>query len=294
MEGTWGSTGSATRRNVLKGIGATTAAALAGGAVPASGAAETSDDAVTLGDFESGLAGWRGVGETTLDRVAKSERPAAVTSGDHALAATTDRTAGRIENEERVRNADLVANPSLFATVTPGRIPGSDVAISVRFRLHYVDDGLFGDDTGVVESDAQTVRPHAPAVVSWDLRELAETTRADATKLEIDWSPATDSASDSLDSDAGEAWTVVVDDVHLTDDGDRIRRLRLGEHFERLQFALGAYRSTEVHLRTEHLESGEFVFASGSSVPYTVETLTDDGVEFVLDGVEYLFGGEWL
>lgn len=293
MERTLGTTGSATRRNLLKGVGAATAAALVGGTVAASGSAET-DDATALGDFESDLDGWRGAGETTLDRVAKSERPTAVTSGVHALSATTDRIDGRIENEARVRDADFVANPYLFATVTPGRIPESEADIGVRFRLHYAEDGLLEDEASVVESGEKTARPHAPNTLSWDLSDFGESVRANVTKLEIGWSPASGRSSDSQGGDADGAWTTVVDDVHLSDDGDRVRRVRLADHFDRLQFALGAYRSTAVHLRTDHLESGAFVFAGGSSVPYTVETLTDDGVRFVLDGVDYLFGGDLL
>lgn len=292
MVRTWGSSESATRRNLLKGVGAATAAALVGDTVATSGSAET-DDATALGDFESDLDSWRGAGETTLDRVAKSERPTAVTSGVHALSATTDRTGGRIENEARVRDADFVANPFLFATVTPGRSQESDSAVAVRFRLHYAEDGLLEDEASVVESGEKTARPHVPNALSWDLSDVRESVRANATKLEIGWAPASGRPSDSQAGD-DDAWTTVVDDVHLSDDGDRIRRVRLADHFDRLQFALGAYRSTEAHLRTDHLESGAFVFAGESSVPYTVETLTDDGVRFVLDGVEYLFGGDLL
>lgn len=285
---------SATRRSVLEGVGAASVATLLGGTLPAPVSADAGDTTV-LGDFESGLDGWRATGESELGRVAKRDRPAAVASGQYALEVPVGGdSASGIANETRVRDAEFVANPYLFATVTPGPIFGTDAAVPVRFRLHYETDGLLGDGTAVAESDTTEVRPNVPTVVTWDTSTIDPEDRANATRLEIDWSPE-DGLLDLVDDDGtgADGHSVIVDGVHLGADQGRSETVRMGGHWERLEFSLGAYRETNVEFRTDHLETGEFVFADGSTVPYAVETLTSDSVRFVLDGVAYLLGGEW-
>ena len=284
---------SGTRRDVLRGIGAASVSALVGGALPATVSASTGD-ATVLGDFESGLGGWQANGEADLDRVEVAERPIAVTSGNYGLAVTTtDDLRVGIANETRVADADFVEHPYLFATVTPGRIPGTESAVSVRFRLHYGEDGLLGDELSVVESASTTVRPHVASIVTWDVSSLDEAVRANASRLEIVWSPEVDLSTEALLGDGSdEEWTVVVDDVHLGDDGDRYELVRMADQWERLQFANGAYRETRVRSETDLLESGEFVFADGTAIPYTVERLTGGATRYVVDGVAYQLGGE--
>lgn len=278
-----------TRRSVLKGIGAASLATLASGPVPtATGAESGSGDRTVLGDFESGLDGWTAGSGVTLDRVPRSERPVAVSSGEYGLYATVSGTqAPAIANERRVREADLADRPYVFATVTAGQVADTESDVTVRFRLYHSD--------GVSESEPTTVRPHVPSVLTWDASSVDATALANATRLELVWY-ATDrppaeygGESDGFDYRG----SVVFDDVHLDGDRGRAETVRIADHWDRLEFSLGAYRDTEVVVDADGLETGAFAFESGARVPYTVETLSDGGVQYVLDGVTYLLGGEW-
>ncbi len=284
MSGNRSGEGGRTRRDVLGSVGAASVAGFLGGATstPAVGDASRT----TLGEFESGLDGWRGGTGTELSRVSRADRPAAVSSGRYGLLATVEGVAEpAIETEQGVSTADLADHPYLFATVTPGRASGTDAPVAFRFRLHHED--------GVVESDEMTVRPHVRRVLAWDASSVDATKLASATRLDIRWYSTARPPDGGNDGAVEYEGTVVFDDVSAGDDRERAEAVRLGGQIERLQFSHGAYRETEVSLRTDYLEVGEYVFESGTSVPYTVETLSDDGVRYVLDGVTYLLGGEW-
>lgn len=293
MENSGKAGASETRRGVLKGIGAASVSTLFGGALPVTVSAATGATTV-LGDFESGLDGWQATGEEELDRVETAERPVAVTSGTHGLAVTTnsERRAG-IRNETHVRDADFVENPYLFATVTSGRVFGTDSAVTVQYRLHHTTDGHLDGETSTVESEATTIRPHVASVVAWDTSGIDETKRANATRLEIVWYPETDlSTEDLLSDESGNEWSVVFDDVHLGDDQDRFELVQMADHWERLEFANGAYQETTILSRTDLLESGEFVFADGTAIPYTVERLSGGETRYTIHGVTYQLGGD--
>lgn len=284
---------SETRRDVLKGIGAASVWTVVGGAFPATASGETNDPTL-LGDFESGLDGWEGLGNEALGRVETPERPVAVTRGNYGLqVTTTDELRAGIANESRVADADFVENPYLFATVTPGQVFGTDSAAVVQFRLHYASNGLLGDDLSVVESTSATVRPHVASVLTWDLSGIDEAIRSNAVRLEIAWYPEADLSTDVLlGDDAGAEWTTVFDDVHLSDDRERYELVRMADHWERLKFANGTYQETRILSRDGGVETGEFVFGDGVAIPYSIERLSSGGTEYVIDGVTYLLGGE--
>ncbi len=302
---------------MLRGIGATGIGALLGSALPATASAD--DGQVTaLGDFESGLDGWKTNGGATLDRVGRESRPTAVRSGEHALQVTANGDAvPMIANERRVADADFVEYPYLFAGVTPGRVvdsdSGSDVAF--RFRLRYSraggagggdrsgDDGRGSgesDNRGrgapVVESEEITVPPHVASVLAWDASDVDEAKRANAKRLEIVWYPADrPPETNARGRDSGSAFegSVVFDDVHLSDDRERTEVVRMADQWESLKRSRGPYRRTNVIDRNEHGETGEFVFDDGSTVPYSYESLPGEGTRQVIGGTAYRFGGEW-
>ncbi len=322
---------SSTRRDVLRGIGATGIGTLLGSALPASASADAGEVTV-LGDFESGLDGWRTNGGATLERVGRASRPTAVRSGERALQVTANGdVVPMIANERRVADSDLVEYPYLFAGVTPGRVADAGSSVTFRFRLRYSregrsgggssdherrtgGDGRAGDgrsggdgragrkpdsrDRGapVVESEEITVPPHVSSVLTWDTSAVDEAKRASAKRLEIVWYPEgrpPETSPRGRDSGPGFEESVVFDDVHLSDDRERTEVVRMAGQWESLKRSRGPYRRTNVIDRDEHGETGEFVFEDGSTVPYAYETHPGEETRQVIGETVYRFGGEW-
>jgi hypothetical protein len=120
---------------MLKGFGLT-AVGLSVGPIPVS--AQTSSDTVVLGDFESGLDGWKTNGGNRLSRVSVEDRPAAVTSGEYALDVTvTGDPYPMIENKSRVKRADFVGHPYLVADVAPSQVSDTASEVTFQFRYHH-------------------------------------------------------------------------------------------------------------------------------------------------------------
>jgi len=247
-------------------------------------------DAVSLGSFESDLDGWEADDEIRLSRVARSDRPVAVTEGQYALEASAeDESATAISRP--VGTLDLAARPYFVADVAPGRVEGTDAPAAFRFRLYRRADSLDADLELVAESDPVTVRQAAPGRVFWDAGDVHADLLDAASRLEIAWRPA-DSTSGDSDDGSTSGGTVILDAIRASARADPVGSAHLAATMRDLQFDHGPYERTEILTRSETAEEGELVFADGATEPYRSEVLDDDRFRLTLAGTEVKLGGE--
>ncbi|WP_321111845.1 hypothetical protein [Halorussus salinisoli] len=264
-------------------------------------------DAVSLGTFESGLDDWQADGAIRLSRVARSDRPAAVTEGEYALASSVDGDPAPAISRP-VGGIDLATRPHFVADVAPGRVEGTDAPVAFRFRLYRPADLLDGDSDPepVAASDPVTVRQAAPGRIYWDASDVDSGLLDAVSVLELEWYPA-DCAPDSdsdcdLDFDpdrdsSGDDFAfhgeVVFDDVRATASRDSVASARLAATFRELQFDHGPYVRTEVTAESETREEGRFVFAGDETEPYRFDILAEDRFSLAIADTEVKLGGGW-
>ncbi|WP_242695566.1 hypothetical protein [Halomontanus rarus] len=290
------------RRGVLSAVAGTGVAAAFGTIASKHAAADAiltdSIDEILLGTFESALDGWVADGDLALSRVARRDRPVAVTEGEYALevAVDGDPTPGI---SRPITSLDLSTHPYFVADVVPGRIDGTDAPVAFRFRLSRPTTLL--DDSSwetVAESGPITVPQVTPGRIYWDASDVEIGLLETVSRLEIDWYPADrDPDPDSSDENGNEAFAyrggVVFDAIRATDSVDPVGRARLAATMRDLQFDHGAYVRTEVTEEFEAGEAGAFVFADGATEPYRFETLAADRFRLEIAGTEIDFGGGW-
>jgi len=274
------------RRGVLAALAGIGASSVVGSG--ASGAVRPDDiERTTLGDFESGVEGWWAEGDAELTRIDREERPASVTTGDHALEVHTG-TEPEPTVARRVDGTDLVAVPYLLADVAP--VPDGDTGgpVTFRFRLGRADD-VGGEPDVLARSPPRTLRQAVPGRLYWDASDVPRATRAAATRLDVVWSSAEDTA-DGTDTPGGSA---VFDRVHAADAVDPVGRARLADAVEELSFAHGPCERTEVTDRSDRREAGHLVFADGATAPYRFVALADDRFRVTVGDTEARLGGGW-
>ncbi|WP_276255473.1 hypothetical protein [Halomontanus rarus] len=294
------------RRGVLSAVAGTGVAAAFGTIASKHAAADAvpidSIDEILLGTFESALDGWVADGDLALSRVARRDRPVAVTEGEYALevAVDGDPTPGI---SRPITSLDLSTYPYFVADVVPGRIDGTDAPVAFRFRLSRPTTLL--DDSSwetVAESDPVTVPQVTPGRIYWDASDVEIGLLETVSRLEIDWYSADrdrdpDSSDENEDEDEnGDGafayrGVVVFDAIRATDSVDPVGRARLAATMRDLQFDHGAYVRTEVTEEFEAGEAGAFVFADGATEPYRFETLAADRFRLELAGTAIEFGG---
>lgn len=282
------------RRGVLSAVAGTGVAAILGGigSFPAAATTATdSTDALSLGTFESTLDDWGAVGDVALSRVARHDRPVAVTEGEYALAAAVDGdpTPAIVRP---VADLALSGYPYFVADVAPGRVDGTDASVAFRFRLYRptitVDDGSTLDL--VAESPPVTVPQVTPGRIYWDASDLDPASLDAVSRLEIWWSVADPDSADGTVAYHGE---VVVDAIRATATVDPVGSARLAATMRDLQFDHGAYVRTEVTDEFDAGEAGSFVFADGATEPYRFEILAADAFRLTVAGTEIKLGGGW-
>ncbi|RKD88936.1 hypothetical protein [Halopiger aswanensis] len=281
------------RRGLLSTVAGTGFVAVFGSIASRYVTADTSTgagDEFLLGPLESALDEWRPGDDVALSRVARRDRPIAVTEGEYALEATVDgNTTPTISR--RVADLDLMAHPYFVAGVTPGRIAGTDSALEFRFRLVNVLDDWVATDP-IAESDPIPIPQAMPARIYWDASDV-DTGLLDATaRLEITWSVADRDSGSSTEIDTRRGG-IVFDAVRATNAVGAIGRARLAATMRDLQFDHGVYVRTTVTAESETREEGEFVFADGETEPYRFERLAADRHLLTVAGTEIEFGGGW-
>lgn len=258
---------------------------------------ERSRDSTLLGDFETGLDGWRTNNGNELSRVTEDDVPMGVESGEHALAVKVrGAEPPTIENEERVRRADFANNPYLQLHVHAVDV-GTDADLLFRFRLHYGDDcgsggvGSSAPDTNVKESEDITVPQLYPRRMQWDMSDLPEDVLATANRLEVTWRPEDgESTADALPTAEGVDFRqlVVLDDVRLSadepiSDAERLQRKRMDLNREH-----GMIVERVPEVQNDTVERGTIEYADGYRTEYAFEELDDGGYRYTLDGETFV------
>lgn len=284
------------RRGVLSafaGVSVGTLGAFASEPAAADVTATDSSDVIPLGTFESTLDDWQTDGDVALSRVARRDRPVAVTEGERALNVTVDGDPLPAISRP-VTGLDLSAHPYFVADVAPSRVDGTDAPIAFRFRLYQLTDGLDIGSTlePVAESDPVTVRQATPGRIYWNASDV-ETGLLDAVgRLEISWYPA-DRDPHSTDGTFAYRGGVVFDSIRAAASIDPVGSARIAATMRDLQFDHGPYVRTEVTDEFDTGEAGTLVFADGATEPYRFETLAADTVRLTVADTEIELGGGW-
>lgn len=258
---------------------------------------ERSGDLTLLGNFETGLDGWRTNGENELSRISREDVPRGVVSGEHALAVEVHGDeVPTIENEDRATQADFANNPYLQLHVLAVDTE-TDSTLAFRFRLYHGEicgDGSGGGgssesgDANVEESGEIVVPQLYPRRIQWDMTGLSDEVLATANRLEIVWRPADgEPPDDQSRTDAGEVGIrglVVFDDVRLSgsepiSDAERLQRKKMDLRREH-----GMIADRVIEEQTETVERGTIEYADGFTVRYTYEALDGGGYEYTIDG----------
>ncbi|MCU4972799.1 hypothetical protein OB955_08605 [Halobacteria archaeon AArc-m2/3/4] len=287
------------RRSMLSAVAGTSVVAAFGTATSkratSSVTAIDSIDDVLLGTFESTFDGWRAGGDLALSRVARHDRPVAVTEGEYALEAAVDGESTPTLWRS-ITGLDLSTYPYFVADVVPGRIDGTDAPVAFRFRLARPTDLLDGSSTleTVAESDPVTIPQATPGQLYWDASDVDIGLLETVSRLEIVWHPADHDPDSSKEGEDGAyRGDVVFDAIRATDSIGPVGRARLATTMRELQFDHGAYVRTEVTEEFEAGEAGTFVFADGTTEPYRFETLAADRLRLTIADTEIDFGAGW-
>ena len=249
-------------------------------------------DALSLGTFESGLDGWDATGATDLARVGRTDRPVAVTEGEHALEVAANGESSPAISRP-VEALGLATHPYFVADVAPGRVEGTDAPVAFRFRLYRPSDLLDGDLELVAESEPVAVRQAAPGRIFWDASDVDASLLDAASVLEVAWSPVESDSADGTTEDFAYRGTVVFDAVRATDSVDAVGSARIAATMTELQFDHGPYERTEVTAESDVAEEGAFVFADGGTEPYRFEILAEDRFRLTIAETAVKLGGGW-
>lgn len=256
-------------------------------------------EGTTLGDFESGLDGWRTTGRNELEQVENDDVPAGVVRGAHALSVSVNGDMyPMIENKKRVKGADFLENPYLQVHVL-ARVEETDSDIVFQFRLRHTQSG--GNRSGksdsksqrrksvtVVESDRQTVPQLTPRWLEWDMTDLPDQALKTANRLEIVWYVEDHEPSGNHrgrnEGDFEYHGQVVFDDVRIMESPPRTESQRERDAKRDLHREHGMIVKRTFEERTATSERGVFVFSDGTEVPYEYEILDNGKSRYTLDG----------
>ncbi|MGZ0748389.1 hypothetical protein AB2S56_014580 [Haloparvum sp. AD34] len=305
-----GGVSEAYRRRVLQtlslagGVGLWSSSSVAKQGQGSSGGRKQDDEEAVLGDFETGLDGWKTTGRTQLSRVTADEFPAAVTSGTHALAAEINGDSfPMIENRRQVRDAPFSSHPFLRTHVV-ALVEGSDSDILVQFRLHHSKgqgNGSNGSnssrskDENVVESTFKRAPQLAPTELQWDMSEVSEEVRRNAKYLEIVWYPA------EHEPDGGHRGQnqggfdyeglTIFDSIRLFESKQLTSESRKQQKKTALHRKHGMIVDRTLDEQAEGFERGTLTFSDGYTSTYTFEVIAPDTFEYTIDGETFELGG---
>lgn len=298
------------RRSFIQGTGAGTLLST----LPVRALAKNSDATTTsISTFEDGIEGWRTNGGNDLGRVS-AESFGGVVEGSYGLAVLTQRDAyPMIENTDRVPEADFVSAPYLVADALPA-VADSGSNVTFQFRLHHKPTegngkGKSGGekrngngrnkDPGrprVVSSPPIGIPQYRKSQLSWDLSNVSEDVRANATRLELRWhlgeeTPERGPRGNQHDYDY-QGYTVF-DSFRLTDDPTKVSTKALSQTMTNMRLEHGVLTSTEVNEERAGYESGVFRFSDGTTIDYRFEQIGEEKYKYTIGDTEYKLGGGW-
>jgi F0F1-type ATP synthase membrane subunit c/vacuolar-type H+-ATPase subunit K len=276
-----------------------------------SSAEPSSGDPSVLGDFETGLDGWKTNGGNRLSRVTSDEVPAGVRRGEHALAVEVNGDLfPMIENEKRVKDADFTNDPYLGMHVL-AVAEETDSDLVFRFRLHYTPAG--GDDSAgkkkgkrggsrgskdvnVEESDPIVVPQLRSRMVQWDMTDLSTDALANANRLEIVWYLADHEPAGGHRGKAKGGFDyrglVAFDDIRTAASEPVSEALKSHQKRMDLHRDHGMIVERVFQEQTETLERGQLTYADGFTTTYAFEILSEDRFEYTIDGETFVIGNE--
>ena len=269
-------------------------------------ATASEEETVQLGAFSEGLDGWTTNGGNDLIRISEDEMPAAVRVSTHALGVQVRGDAyPMIENKELVSEADFTENPYLKTNVM-GVTPGTDSDLVFTFRLHHTaappngrgrsDENGRGKQVLVEESEEKTIPQSNPTRLRWNLSDVDDDILEAANRLEIVWYledyPPDGGHRGRARSEFEYTGLVAFDNIRLTDDIATGERDAKNEKRRQLHRSHGMLVDRVVDERNDSFESGIFVFADGTEIPFTYEILDDGRARETIDGEVYELGGE--
>lgn len=288
------------RRGFLAGAGALAALSR----VPVASRAEPRGTVTRLGDFESGLDGWRTDGRNELARVNDDQFAGSVAHGNWALAVRTEGDSyPMIDNRRLARRADFKQSPYLQGTVVPV-IADAAGEVVFRFRFYHTSspDGRDhgGEQRGsptVIESPEIRVPQLNRSRVYWDMSGLDDEALENPVGLGIAWYHADHPPRGGpRGTDRGrfdyQGYTLF-DDIHLTDDPADIGTTAARDQLRNLRLTHGLLVSVETDELIETSESGRFLFTDGTGVPYSFEQVGSDRFVYVIGDEAFKLGGGW-
>lgn len=289
-------TNGVSRRRVLQGSSCAFLASLIPQAVTGS-----NGEVLRIGDFESGLDGWKTNGRATLTRASDDDVPAVVTHGEHALRVDAER-----ESSPGIRRqltaVDLVDHPYFLADVYVGNVPDSDAP--VRFKLAYRYDrgggrtnGGRGEETSRRGAPIESTTIELPQgyrnPITWDLSTLGESKRRRPVRLELRWRNAdvADQKSSNGQGD-GQAYggDIFFDDIRFSNEQGASVHVAMNTQVSQLVAEHGAY-VYEFESKLSTGEAGTFVFHDGTEVPVTVDITDGEEIRIQIGSEEYRLGG---
>jgi hypothetical protein len=233
-----------------------------------------------LGSFDTALDGWTATGSNSLSRVDETQQPAAVTQGSHALEVTINSDPEPvIQNETRIRHADLQNHPCLLTDVLPSSVENSSSAVTFRFRYHH--------SNGVEESHEMTVDQQYGGRICWDMSGLSTTKLTNPERLEIVWYPQDHPPGSGFDYNG----VVYVDNVRLTDNRNYVAMTRCVRKRCDLERTHGLRVGTVVQSESDTVQNGAFEYEDGTQISYSIELLSDGDRQLDIDGDTFYFEG---
>ncbi|EMA14213.1 hypothetical protein [Haloarcula amylolytica] len=273
---------------------------------------------LVIDDFEDGLDGWHTDGGNSLRVIEPSGPTSGVTHGSNVLEVTVNRDAFPNIVTNRVKQVDLVNNPSLLADVTPQLDQSVESSLTFQLRLHHShrranETGKKGRKHGkakrssggtpnensvmVVESPEIVASPGFTERLSWDLSDVDEAIRRKAKRLQIRWYPTRyppERGAKGKQKKVDYSGTVHVDWVRTTESVNEVAEVRYQRQWQSLKAEHGPYRDTRILEQTDSTEHGEFVFDDGTAVYYSVEVLADDKFELTIASETFKLGDGWI
>lgn len=271
------------------------------------------DNAVKLGDFETGMDGWTTNGGNKQRRITDDQIPAGVVNGRHGLVVeVTGDLFPMIENQRRVKNANFQDNPYLrMHVLTQAQETDSDLVF--QFRLHHTSNGgkkrgsggskkrskghstSGSKDVNVEESALTTVPQFTPREIQWDMSDLSSDVLSTAKRLEIVWhledhEPQRGHRGRS-NGDFDYRGIVAFDDIRLSESTQVGETKKYRDRKKDLHREHGMIVDRTIEEQSEGLEQGTYVFSDGTEIPYEFRLLDDGRYRQTLDGDVYELGG---
>lgn len=276
------------RRSVLKSVGVAIPTASFSAPIPGLGGTTSQSAAdgrtISIGDFEGSRDGWEAVGPHMTTFVDNATVPAAVITGEQALAVDI-RGTPRVElrNDNQLVNVDLLSRPYIVATLVPAV---RTETVQVQFRLR--------GGGPQAHSSTRTYPAGLRNRIYWNLTDVPPKARSRATQLSIEISLSADERQPSPgDEGPPSRGFLFLDGVRVTDDPGLIGRIASRNALRDLTLERGIIAGFEPSARTETTEEGVIEFSRGASVPYAFRIVGDRQYEYTINGETFETGGGW-